>query len=447
VRVGIYTRISSDQAGEGLGVARQLSDCEALCHSRGWEVVGRFEDNDVSAYSGKRRPAYQALLLAIARSEVDCLVAWHPDRLHRSPRELENFIDLVERTRCQVVTVTAGTLDLSTPEGRLTARIVGSVARKESEDKSRRLKRKHLELAEGGKPHGGGRCFGYDGHQQIIPAEAELLRNTATRLLAGESLIGITRTLGLKPVRSDSWTTGKIKSVMLRPTIAGIRIHNGREYPAIWKPILDEDTWRRVVALLTDPVRGNGRRHGKFMLSGLVTCECGNRMLRTGGELQPRYVCRSEHQHPGQSGCGRCTIHAIRLEDLVWAATLELLEDPANRERLAAMTQTSDSRAVLDAVATDETRLEALRAQVADGTLDVLDFNAMKARITERVEASLRSIRPNAVPANVNDALTPDQRRAVVDACWPGGFTILRANRRGGVFRPERVSPAQTPSA
>jgi hypothetical protein len=29
---------------------------------------------------------------------LDAVVAWHPDRLHRSPCELENFIDLVDAT-------------------------------------------------------------------------------------------------------------------------------------------------------------------------------------------------------------------------------------------------------------------------------------------------------------------------------------------------------------
>ena len=47
-----------------------------------------------------------------------------------------------------VVSVTAGDYDLDTPEGRLVARITGSVARKESEDRARRVARKHREKAE-----------------------------------------------------------------------------------------------------------------------------------------------------------------------------------------------------------------------------------------------------------------------------------------------------------
>ncbi len=55
VAAAIYTRISSDVEGLGLGVTRQREDCEKLAASLGWGVAGVYSDNDVSAYSGKRR--------------------------------------------------------------------------------------------------------------------------------------------------------------------------------------------------------------------------------------------------------------------------------------------------------------------------------------------------------------------------------------------------------
>ncbi|MEH3154030.1 MAG: recombinase family protein [Gordonia paraffinivorans] len=92
----LYVRISQDREGAGLGVERQTEDCTALAARLGWTVTKVFTDNDVSAYSGKRRPAYRELLDAIERGEVAGVIAWHPDRLHRSPAELEEFIALVE---------------------------------------------------------------------------------------------------------------------------------------------------------------------------------------------------------------------------------------------------------------------------------------------------------------------------------------------------------------
>ncbi|WP_079144032.1 recombinase family protein [Streptomyces luteocolor] len=48
-------------------------------------VHAPFEDNDLSAYSGKPRPDYLAMLTALRNGEADCVRAWHTDRLHRSP--------------------------------------------------------------------------------------------------------------------------------------------------------------------------------------------------------------------------------------------------------------------------------------------------------------------------------------------------------------------------
>ncbi len=62
VRAGIYARISSDREGDGLGVARQLEDCERLAERKGWRVAERYVDDDVSAWSGKRRPEYERML-------------------------------------------------------------------------------------------------------------------------------------------------------------------------------------------------------------------------------------------------------------------------------------------------------------------------------------------------------------------------------------------------
>lgn len=101
-RAAIYARISQDRGEEirGLGVARQEADCRTFIANRGWSVAGVFIDNDVSAYSTARRqkirPAYAQLLEAIGGGAIDVLVVWHPDRLHRSPIELEDFILLVE---------------------------------------------------------------------------------------------------------------------------------------------------------------------------------------------------------------------------------------------------------------------------------------------------------------------------------------------------------------
>ena len=153
-RAAIYCRISQDRVGAGLGVERQREDCEQLVAARGWSTVAVYSDNDISAYSGRPRPGYRQLLADIETGNVDVVVAWHTDRLHRSPLELEDYIAACEQRDVGTLTVRAGELDLATASGRMVARMLGAAARHESEQKSERVKRAREQEARSGRNHG-----------------------------------------------------------------------------------------------------------------------------------------------------------------------------------------------------------------------------------------------------------------------------------------------------
>ncbi|MDT5342150.1 MAG: hypothetical protein QOE52_1334, partial [Mycobacterium sp.] len=120
MRAAVYTRISQDGTGQRAGVSRQLEDCEALADRLGWEVTHRYDDNDLSAYSGPTRPGFEAMLKAMADSEFGAVICWHPDRLFRSTKDLERLIDIANGGRVQLRAVNAMVAaDLGLPaEGR-----------------------------------------------------------------------------------------------------------------------------------------------------------------------------------------------------------------------------------------------------------------------------------------------------------------------------------------
>ena len=128
LRAALYDRISADQEAKGLGVKRQLDDCRELAARNGWHVVEEFIDNDISAFSGKHRPAYEELQVAMRRREIDVVVAWATDRLFRRARQLEDWVDLVEATGIAIHSVQAGSMDLATPTGRAVARSMTAFA-------------------------------------------------------------------------------------------------------------------------------------------------------------------------------------------------------------------------------------------------------------------------------------------------------------------------------
>ncbi|WP_221633870.1 recombinase family protein [Nocardioides luti] len=173
--VAIYARISSDTDGTGAGVARQVQDCHALAERLTWAVSGEYLDNDVSAYSGRRRPEYERLLGDIGDGFIDGVLVWHQDRLHRRPIELEQFFTVIDTAGIanNVKTVT-GNSDFGTGDGVFIAQLIGAVAAKESADKSRRVARKNDQNAAEGKPHRGStRPYGYrSDFTTIDPEEA-----------------------------------------------------------------------------------------------------------------------------------------------------------------------------------------------------------------------------------------------------------------------------------
>jgi site-specific DNA recombinase len=374
-----------------MGVNRQQQDCEAFCEAKGWPVTEVLIDNDVSAYSGRERPGYRRLVEGIECGGFDSVVVWHPDRLHRSPIELEAFIDLVDRTKVLVASVTAGEVDLATPEGRLTARIVGSVARKESEDKSRRIRRKHLELAEAGKVSGGGRRpFGFEPDRLTIrDDEAAEIRIAAAAVLSGASLRSVVtdwNERGVETVTGAPWSTTTLKRLLCSARISGQRSHQGRIVgEAEWSGIVDADETVRLRSILMKK-SGPKTTVRSYLLSGMIRCgRCDVAMtaapVRRKGHRYRRYACRVD-----RGGCGRCGIGAKPVEALLVEAVLAAIDTDQLANARAEKEQAGGSEADPTSVVIElETRMGDLAEMFAGGEITRTEWLTARSGIERRL--------------------------------------------------------------
>ena len=145
--VAIYARISQDRDGTRLGIERQLKDRHAEADHLGWTVAEEYVHDDIRAHSGKHRPDDQRMLAGIADGRRDAVITWHIDRLHRRPIELEELARTCERACVPNLCTVHGSCD-----GLLFARLLAAVATNESNNKSRRGRRKTQEVAEKGTP-------------------------------------------------------------------------------------------------------------------------------------------------------------------------------------------------------------------------------------------------------------------------------------------------------
>lgn len=287
ISAALYLRISQDSEATGLGVARQRADCEALADAKGWTVMGVFEDNDVSATSGKPRPEYQRMVREIEAGRIQGIVVWDVDRLTRTPRELEDVISWADRHGLALASV-GGEIDLSTPQGRMMARIKGTVARHETEQSARRIKRSKQQLAEQGQ-HRGVRPYGWtvttDKQLIVDPAEAAVIREAYKRILAGETIFGIAADLnrrGILTIKGNAWSAASLRAVVKRWRNCGVSTYRGKEVgPGSWESIVDRETHERLLAMLSDPRRRPANRGTapKYLLTHLINCaECGDRL-------------------------------------------------------------------------------------------------------------------------------------------------------------------------
>lgn len=113
-RVAIYLRVSTKEQT----TKNQRRELEVVAGRAGWDVVQVFEDAGVSGAKGReKRPAYDALLKAVARREVDLVAAWSVDRLGRSMQDLVSFLEDLKGHGADLY-LHQQALDTTTPSGR-----------------------------------------------------------------------------------------------------------------------------------------------------------------------------------------------------------------------------------------------------------------------------------------------------------------------------------------
>lgn len=296
-RAAIYLRVSLDATGEGLAVDRQREKCLSIVAQRGWDLVDEYVDNSISATDArKKRPGYNRLVEDMQAGRFDALVCYDLDRLTRQPRQLEDWIDAAERGALALVTAN-GEADLTTDSGRLFARIKLAVARSEVERKSVRQRDAAKQRSELGRPPLGVRLTGYTPQGDLVPDEAEVVRQMFDRFAAGEPLRAIARTLteaGVTTRRGRPWHPSTIRTILTNPRYAGRAVYQGQETgkPGGWVPIVDDALFDAVQALLRDHSRRTQQTtERKHLGSGLYLCaECEQPVSAWSGA---RYRCRA----------------------------------------------------------------------------------------------------------------------------------------------------------
>ena len=446
IRAAVYLRQSLDKTGEAVAVARQRQDCLKLCADKGWDPV-EYIDNDTSATNGHRK-AYDRMLTDITEGIIGAVVAWDLDRLHRRPIELEAFMALADERHLALATV-SGDVDLSTAQGRLVARLKGSVAAHEIEHKKARQIRAAQQKAERGEPNWS-QAFGYHADtRQPDPVTAPLVKQGYAAILAGASLGDICRAwnaAGAYTLTGKPWTADTLSRFLRQPRNAGLRAYKGEIIgEATWPELVDVSTWRAAQTVLEAPERKPGRKSvRRHLLTGVAQCgKCGH-YLSASYLTDGRIIYRC-------TKCHGVSILAENVVPIVYAVVSGRLAAPDAVDLLKTeLHDEAEAEALRIEQSTLLAELDNIGVERADGLLtgrqakiatDRINdkLQAIQARQTDQERIRVFDGLPLGQPdvADAIKALSPDRFRAVLDVL--ATITVAPVGKGGKVFNPERV--------
>jgi DNA invertase Pin-like site-specific DNA recombinase len=453
------------------------------------------------------RPGYEALRKAIANGEGTYLWTVEQSRLQRLEGPWFALAAELE---------TAGIKELHTKRDGIVrvGDVVAGIKAVLYADEVRRLKvrvndKLDARAADGVPP--GSRPFGYRpaGRREhrtyeIVAEQAQAIVWAAGRVLAGWSLARIAAELreqgmtgphrvkvrnaeGLVLLDDGRWvdprhddvkehavtrpsviTPQAVKGWLTSPSIAGLRVHRGEVTgKGNWPPILDEQTWRQVCAVLAAPRVVHRADGGTYPVSEAHAGPAGRKYLLTGG-LAVCGVCSAPMTgaakqlrntrsvrtvpyllcHPNKGGRACTGIKLAETEAHVAASLFAELETRPGFAAALSADQHAERRAELAAA------LEAVQAEriayardAAAGTMTRAEWLAMRPVFDEReskLNDELREIPPPAGRADWQevreawDDLELDEQRAFLRR-YIAQVTIVRAKPGTKGFDSDRV--------
>jgi site-specific DNA recombinase len=394
-RCVLYARLSVTKE-ESVSIARQLESCRSYAGARGWEVVGEFVDDGVSATSNRpeERKGWAALLAA---DGFDVVVIWKVDRLARRVLDFLHADEALQMLGAGLVAV-EDPIDMTSPQGRAFAVMLAVFGEMEAEAIRARVRAARAQLIKDGRFAGGGIPYGYrsianpDGPGRVLAKDLERigwLSDVVRLALGGTTVNGITTwltdqvaPLPAGPVTRKhagrlGWNRQTVDGLLRNPILAGMSPRNpGRARSAKrvdpfavvrdqnGSPVVDKalavistDEFKQLQQLLdsrTSPQarKGCDRQTTSPFLSRIVRCaDCDVYMCRGTNQKRPVLYCPKCRQT-----AGRTALDPYLVQRLLAERGSELIAD-------------STVRARWEAVGTDElarrgillTQLESLR--------------------------------------------------------------------------------------
>jgi site-specific DNA recombinase len=419
-RAVVYLRVSSrgqvdtDYDPEGNSIPAQRKACMQLAERMGLTVVDEYVEPGKSARSIDGRPAFRKMMGRIRNQhDVDFVVVYMRSRLFRDATDAGLTKRELRGLGVAILSVKDPTDD--SPTGDLMAHMVDGFNEYQSRVSGQDIAYKmEAKAARGGTP--GRAPLGYSNIREMIegreirtvaldPERASLIKMLFERYATGQysfqQLRELAANAGLRsrPTRKhpagSAVSIHKIGQILVDRYYLGTVTFNGTEYPGRHEPLIEQDLFDKVQAVLFEQ-RGAGSRERKWnhYLKGLVWCaRCKRRLIiergkSKTGRLYFYFLCM------GRNDNGACDLPRFAVADVESAvaahyATIALGPDEVARtraglERVAA-TDERTAQSLRRNLKRERARLDALEDQI----LELLGHPDWP---TEKLTAKIRDI-------------------------------------------------------
>lgn len=438
----VYTRVSIDRHYTMRSTSDQETDCRSWCEQQGWTVGQVIADANRSASQYRRieREGFIEALELIESGTFDAFVTWEPSR---AGREMAAFIQLRAACQCAgVLYLTKGRVyDFARSDDAFMMGLESLTAEKDAAVIRERVLRSSRLRAQKDTPHGR-LPYGYRREcdpntgalvRQVIDEEqAPIIVGAVDDILNGISLTTVTKRLnhtrvptpmGAKVEHTKGWTNSALRRLLLSPTIAGLRMHQGEVVgEAAWPPVIPVERWEKMRLVLGDVTRRfrvvepDHQTAPKFLLSHILKCGFCGRPLGQGRCVSPTTSGkpRKRNYYCQMTGCRKASINLEATDAYVTGVLLGWLSTP---ESLAMLTGGNEdwTEHVTAATAKAEElrhRLDEAAGQYASGAISLSTLASIEKRLNPLIEQAAREAVPPVTDAAVLALVTADDLAA-----------------------------------
>ena len=344
--VAAYARVSSGKDAMLHSLSSQVSYYSKYIQSHNdWEYVGVYADEALTGTKDTRKE-FQRMLADCRNGKIDMVITKSISRFAR------NTVTLLETVR-ELKKLGIGiyfeeqNIDTLSADGELMLTILASYAQEESLSVSENVKwRIQNDFKQGNLPMSVQNIYGYkrteDGGLEIIPDEAEVVKQIYGLFLDGMGIHKIARELnehGIKSNSSESWTEKKVRYILSNEKYIGDlllqksfstdhltkkRKKNRGEKPQYYvennhEPIVSKEVYE-AVQLEFERRREKhykGAGASKYAFTGKIVCgNCGKNFRRKVTAARVVWICSTFDKH----GKKECAAKQIPDETLCAAA-------------------------------------------------------------------------------------------------------------------------------